>query len=382
MKLSGDMLIESKSARDEGLSIIVKKTLPERILGYVKDASFVEYQGKKYLTSRQVAEFYGISEDNVRQALHRNRAELESDGAKRLEGKELKEVRDIMSRTSFAPWLNLFTPRAVLRMGWMLRDSDVAAVVRTASLNIIEGVGDLFHPKLLDALIAGHTVLDPFCGSGEMVISVPLSQHYDSIERTLKKRFATGGVPGYTKEALRERLSALSTYTHDWKLGTQSELRYSFVDSCPHAKYPDLISQVIEINVDGQRRKVVFMFQVFDLIVEAADMETIIGRQYPKRAKESLGVDYAFLILTSPFGATPEAEEAIRRDLPSEMKGFVGVMTIKEVAAVLRDQAWRERKHGPIKGEINTQFSDILNYEIPVDPLLLLMSYQPSLVKG
>ena len=177
-----------------------------------------------------------------------------------------------------------------------------------------------------------------------------------------------------SKQDIREKLAALSTYTDYWKFGSQKEMRYA-LGSSVCAKYPDLTTQPFNLTVDGQQKTALLMFQLSDLLVDERDVELAVGRQYLKRAVEHCSVDYAFLFLVAPFGATPRAEDAVRQDLPNEMKGFIGVMTVKEVAEILLKQAKAERKANLIKGEVRKAFSDILDYEIPVDPLLLMMNF-------
>ena len=382
MPLTDSVLIESKSARDHGVSAIESQGLQLKILENVKTAFFALWRENSYMTTRQVADYYKVDEKTVDKNLQRNRAEFKADGLVCIRAKDdlegFREARDIMSLASNASQGNLLPPRAVIRMGFFLQDSEVATQVRTATLNLIQGVAHLFEPQVIDSLLSGYPVLDPFAGSGQLSISAPLVNHYASIEHLLKRAYPDGGIPGMSKQDIREKLAALSTYTENWKFGTQKEMSYK-LSSSVCAKYPDLTTQPFVLAVDGQPKTAVLMFQISDLVVDERDVELAVGRQYLKRAIEAIPVDYAFLFLVSPFGATPRAEDAIRRDLPSEMKGFVGVMTVKEVAETLLKQAKAERKANLVKGEVRKAFSSILDYQIPVDPLLLMLNYQPTL---
>ncbi len=373
MKLTNSVLVESKSARDFGVAEIVSRDSQMVLLNRVKAVCFAAWRGRGWMTTEQIALYCDVPENTVRQNHRRFKAEFDDDGVEKLTGEELQEVRDIMSLSSFAPQAIIFPPRAVLRMGFILKESQIAAGVRTAALNLIQGVCELFEPKIVEALIDGHPVLNPFATSGMLAISAPLAPYYDAIERSLKSRYPDGGIPGMRKENIRDRLAALSTYTADWKLDSLKELRYE-LSSSVCAKYPDLSSSVISIKVDGEFKKAVLIFHLTDLLIDERDVELAIGRQYLKRAKEYFQIDYAFLFLVSPFGATPRAEDYIRRDLPSEMRGFLGVMTVKEVASLLVAKAKLERTKNLVKGDIKKQFADLLNYEIPMSPLLLLMN--------
>jgi hypothetical protein len=372
MKLSDSVLIESKSARDQGVSEIVSQGLQQSLLGKVKSIFFALWGDSSYMTTKQVADYYGVPENTIRQNYIRFKAEFDADGVVKLHGELLRELRDILSLSSFTPQATLFTPRSVIRMGFILQESEVAVQVRTAALNLIQGVGQFFDHQIIEALIEGYPVLEPFTEKGNLVVSSPLFSYYDAVERHIKRRYPNGGIPGLKKDDIRQKLASLSTYTSSWKFDTQKELRYS-LNSSVCAKYPDLTSKVVLINVDGQVKTAVMMFHLSDLLVDERDVESAIGRQYIKRAKEHFQVDYAFLFLVAPFGATPRAENYIRRDLTEEMKGFVGVMTVKEVANLLLDQAKTERAKNLMNGKIKQEFGEILNYKIPSDPLLLML---------
>jgi hypothetical protein len=86
-----------------------------------------------------MAEYYEVPSATLRQLLKRHRDELESDGVTVLRGKDLNEVSDILSLTSNQqPHLTIWTPRAALRLGMLLRDSKVAKQVRTLLLDVAQ----------------------------------------------------------------------------------------------------------------------------------------------------------------------------------------------------------------------------------------------------
>jgi hypothetical protein len=90
-----------------------------------------------------VVEFYETKIDAVESALRRYRAEFESDGLKTVKGKQLKSFKDVSAlgaESSKAPSLIIWTPRAVLRLGMVLRDCALAASVRTSLLDAVEKV--------------------------------------------------------------------------------------------------------------------------------------------------------------------------------------------------------------------------------------------------
>lgn len=252
-------------------------------------------------------------------------------------------------------------------MGFILRDSEVAKNVRTASIRVIQALPEIVEPHVLDAIVTGLPVLSSTVRQGHLEIASPFETFYKQIQRKLKKQFPNGGIPGFSKDDIRERLAALSTYTENLKFNSQQQLNFPVGDG-ERSRYPDLTSSPFEVLVDGQSKKVVFMLQLSDLIIDYKDVEEAVCRRYIETAREHHQCDYAFLFLVSPFGANPEAKKHIEATIPDDIKGSMGAMTVKQVAHLLRDQAWRERDHGPTKGQINAEFKDVLDYHIPEDP--------------
>lgn len=107
--------------------------------------------GTEYMTTNQVAEFYEVKIGAIRRLYARNISEFENDGVIRKTGGEIFEkfARDNLSRTKKKRGYvlignqklansqnNLFSKRAVLRIGMLLRDSEVAKEIRTLLLNV------------------------------------------------------------------------------------------------------------------------------------------------------------------------------------------------------------------------------------------------------
>lgn len=135
--VSEAVLIESKSARTEHLAN-VSNDRAELILGKVKSLYFALWQGTGAASTKQMAEFYEVSEDVVRDNIRRYRDEFELDGLKVVKDVELKDVSEMISLTSKTPQATIWTPRAALRLGMVLRDSEVAKQVRTSLLDAVE----------------------------------------------------------------------------------------------------------------------------------------------------------------------------------------------------------------------------------------------------
>lgn len=143
-------VIDNKSERDK---------LAERVEVLEKVKSLLLIPNTNIATSKQVAEFYEVTTDVLKKTISAYRDELELDGYKLKTGgdivRSLSEkfsLREILStpgkqtaifndgtQMTFANRTNaLFPKRAILRVGMLLRDSEVAKEVRTQLLNIEE----------------------------------------------------------------------------------------------------------------------------------------------------------------------------------------------------------------------------------------------------
>ena len=108
--------------------------------------------GTEFATTQQVADFYEVEKKTVEKILERNNDELVNDGVQVISGGRIKEKfsSDNMSVQNFRGYFEvngikmnnrlntLFPRRAILRVGMLLRDSEVAKEVRTQLLNIEE----------------------------------------------------------------------------------------------------------------------------------------------------------------------------------------------------------------------------------------------------
>ncbi len=101
---------------------------------------FALWEGTGIATTEQIKDFYEVSVDTIHASLKRHKDELTSDGVKVIRGSALRDVSDIVSVSQRTPKLTVWTPRAALRVGMLLRDSSVAKAVRTALLDLVEKV--------------------------------------------------------------------------------------------------------------------------------------------------------------------------------------------------------------------------------------------------
>lgn len=137
-------LLQSKKLRD---------SLAERydVLEKVKDLLLLD--GCDVSTLNQVAEFYEVDNSVIKMVLQNHGNEIEEDGLLRLTGTETREFlagktnlpHKIINKRGYFTYGNLqlnnklntlFSRRAILRVGMLLRDSKIAKEVRTQLLNI------------------------------------------------------------------------------------------------------------------------------------------------------------------------------------------------------------------------------------------------------
>lgn len=146
------ILTESKTMRSEFIENI-------DVLDKIKA---IQYLSKDLLLSiEQVANYYEVGTSAIESIILRNRDELDEDGLKVLKGKELsgfrKEVCDLQSEgDKISPKARAFTiipKRAMLRIGMLLIESDVAKQVRTYLLNIQETATDEQHKWAVQRMV-------------------------------------------------------------------------------------------------------------------------------------------------------------------------------------------------------------------------------------
>ena len=370
MELSNDFLIESKSVRDESIAELKMQYSEEQVLNKIKVLFFAVWQDVGRVSRQQLADFYEVSVSTIDSNYQRNKEEFESDGVKVLRGGSLKDVRRIMRLTSKSPQETIYTPAGALRMGFILRDSKVAKEVRTNAIRFIQGVGQqLSNQVVLQGITDFYPSLSYLVQGNIVKISSPYSPYWDKMRSTLKKQYSTGGIPGKSLDDLRKTFQFCSGYTDYLKLQGSKEIKIE-VAGLDRAKYPHLITDILNIEINNENKKFVFMFQFQDLVIDMNYVQECIGRSYIQIAKRDLSLDFAYLIFVAPFGATSYAEDYIRRYLPSDCFGCVGVLTVKELADILYNQALNSRNLGTIKGQITKEFASLRNYLFPQPPAI------------
>lgn len=103
-------------------------------LSILKQVKPIKFFNDKIATSGTVAHYYSISIDTARGLLRNHHKEFVNDGMLLLRGKELSFVRSHLDIPIEARKLQTWSPRAVLRLGYLLQFSPAAHQVRLISL--------------------------------------------------------------------------------------------------------------------------------------------------------------------------------------------------------------------------------------------------------
>ena len=118
----------------------------------------------EYATTRMVAEYYEVTTDVIGMIVMANNDEVISDGYSTISGKELVSKINLETKTETKrghylvdgikiPYSKqgVFTRRAILRVGMLLRDSEVAKEVRTYLLNVEHDTQEK-EPEIIDGI--------------------------------------------------------------------------------------------------------------------------------------------------------------------------------------------------------------------------------------
>ena len=142
-------------------SLIEKKELREQMAGRVEVLDKVKelflMPKLDMLTTQQVADYYEVDVDAIQRCYQRNKNEMDGDGVFVITKNKLIEqavqlgsdahgiIFDLGDGVTFVlPFrgMKMFSKRAILRIGMLLRDSKIAQEVRTQLLNAFEKTSD------------------------------------------------------------------------------------------------------------------------------------------------------------------------------------------------------------------------------------------------
>lgn len=193
-------LLENKEMRDN---------LVERLDVLDKVGSLLLLDELQMATTEQVAKYFStegkpITEDVIKKLVERNRDEIESDGYKVALKEELTTnlLGDKLSLKTKRGGFNilddngevvasgsnkgiaLFPKRAILRVGMLLRDSEVAKELRTQLLNVVETVAETNDELLVkEADKEKDLILNIVFAKNETERAIAVNEHLQYVER-------------------------------------------------------------------------------------------------------------------------------------------------------------------------------------------------------
>ncbi|MDY8021218.1 hypothetical protein [Paenibacillus polymyxa] len=129
LKLHAENFVEDKNVRDQ----YINKT---EVLQKVKLLSLLP--DNQHMTVKAVAEYYEVEYQTIINVLNRHKSEFEKDGVKTINNKDegYFKVKEALSAGQFI--VKLVPRKAILRVGMLLRDSEIAVKVRDYLLRIEE----------------------------------------------------------------------------------------------------------------------------------------------------------------------------------------------------------------------------------------------------
>ncbi|MBE7149899.1 hypothetical protein FUT12_20485 [Bacillus mycoides] len=132
-------------------NVVQRDEYINRIVVLKKVGKLLLLEGTELATAKQIAKYYETPINTVKAIYQRHRIELESDGMVLYKSEKLDELRGNVHDAhtlenaglgKFVSHALLFTKRSILRIGMLLRDSEVARSVRDQLLNIEEAATD------------------------------------------------------------------------------------------------------------------------------------------------------------------------------------------------------------------------------------------------
>ncbi len=123
-----------------GIELVESKTLRSRHLDRVdvlgKVATIAMLPGNEFATTQQVSAFYGVPQKTITSLVVDHRDELAANGYHVLTGEQLNSLKEFSYVGKRARSLAVFTRTAVLNVGMLLTESEVARKVRAYLLAV------------------------------------------------------------------------------------------------------------------------------------------------------------------------------------------------------------------------------------------------------
>lgn len=226
--MNQEQLLENKELREQMVRRI-------EVLEKVKKLLLIPQTD--FATVKQVAEYYEVSEETIKAVMSRHRDELLKDGMKLKSYKDFLNVQDATlekskGKTTFLyndglimevpnRGIKVFPRRAILRIGMLLRDSEIAKEVRTQLLNIEEKASD--PEKVLDISNEENLMMEVgrayASGDADGLLKAATSlmafknRHIEKLEIS-NKALANGILEWEDRSRLNYAVRKLSNYAH------------------------------------------------------------------------------------------------------------------------------------------------------------------------
>lgn len=216
-------LIESKELREQ---------FRDRVEVLNKVKALLLMPNTEFATTEQVASYYGVEKKTIQKLVERNREEIVSDG---LEVKSYKEITELLNTDNMSALKippkgsTIFPPRAILRVGMLLRDSEVAKEVRTQLLNTIEHTTD--EAKMIEIDQEKQLYMDIMFAKDEPTRAIAINQLLTYQERYKAKAL-------YVDKAMSSP-SGITTTTIAKELGFASARKLNGILSDLNIQYKD-----------------------------------------------------------------------------------------------------------------------------------------------
>ncbi|ART69078.1 hypothetical protein BTO20_11215 [Mycobacterium dioxanotrophicus] len=120
----------------DGAARAQRDALAGRVDVLRKVRAFCQLPDDTNITTELVARFYGVGLEAIKSLVKDNREELAANGFRVITGDELRSLKNLSGSTSRAASMALFSHRAVLNVGMLLRDSEVAQELRAHLLDV------------------------------------------------------------------------------------------------------------------------------------------------------------------------------------------------------------------------------------------------------
>lgn len=184
-------LMENKEMRD---------SLVERLDVLDKVGSLLLLDELQMATTEQVAKYYGVEKNVIEKCIGNNKDEIESDGYG-VKTKDYLLTENISVKTKRGGFnilddngeviasgsnkgVALFPKRAILRVGMLLRDSEVAKELRTQLLNVVEVVAETNDELLVGEIDKEKQLLmNIMFAKNETERAVAVNEHLQYVER-------------------------------------------------------------------------------------------------------------------------------------------------------------------------------------------------------